>query len=90
MRRQFEGSVYEDRHARTYTASIISLFTPVYARKMRVRIQHAVDPLPCGEILRAAFIGTNWQTDAVRLRGRRDFKVRRDFEEIQYIIAVNF
>ena len=34
----------------------------------------AVDSLPCGEILRVAFIGTSWQIDAVRFRGRRNFE----------------
>ena len=42
----------------------------------------AVDPLPCGKILRVTFIGMTWQTDAARFRGQRDFEVRRDFEEI--------
>ena len=44
----------------------------------------AVDPLPCSEISRAAFIGTSWQKDAAGFQGRQDFEVRRDFEEIQY------
>ena len=35
------------------------------------------DPFPCGEILKAAFIGTN-------LIGVARFRGRRDFEEIQY------
>ena len=38
----------------------------------------AVDPLPCGEIWRAAFIGTSWQIDVATFRGWRDF------EEIWY------
>ncbi|MCG8623652.1 MAG: hypothetical protein MJE68_16870 [Proteobacteria bacterium] len=43
----------------------------------------AVDPLPCGEISRAAFIGTSWQINVATFRGRRKFEVRRDFEEIR-------
>ena len=56
---------------------------------MRAYTGIAVDPLPCGEILRAAFIGTSWQIDAVTFQGRRDFEVRRDFEEIWYIECFN-
>ena len=54
----FEGGVYRDRCARTYTTSIliVSLFNYLYARKMRVRIGKF---LPCSEISRAAFIGTS-------------------------------
>ena len=48
----------------------------------------SVDPLPCGENLRAAFIGTSWQIDAATFRGRWDFEVRQDFEEIRYIISM--
>ena len=35
---------------------------------MRIR-KIAVNPLPCGEISGAAFIGTSWQIDAARFRG---------------------
>ena len=77
----FEGGVYRERYARVYTAPIISL---LYARMMRVRIRiNVVDPLPCGKISRAAFIGMNWQKHAARFRGWRDFEVRRDIEEIR-------
>ena len=51
----------------------------------RVHTYVAVDPLPCGEILRLAFIGESLQKHAVTLLGRRDFKVRRDFKEIRYM-----
>ena len=48
----------------------------------RVRLHSAYfesdDPFPCGEISRAAFIGTNL------LIGAADFEVR-DFEEIRYM-----
>ena len=65
-----------------YTAPIISL---LYARIMHVRIRiNVVDPLPCGKISRAAFIGMSWQKHAVTFRGWWDFEVRRDFEEIRY------
>ena len=63
-RLDFEGGVYRDRYAHAYTAPIIS---PLYARIMRVRIRIiVVDPLPCGEISRAAFIGMSWQKHAAR------------------------
>ena len=56
---------------------------------MRVRIRKvAVDPLPCGEISTAAFIGTSWQIDVATFRGQRDFEVRQDFEEIRYYIII--
>ena len=45
----------------------------------------AVDPLPCGEISRVAFIGTSLQIDAATFQGWRDFEMRRDFEEIRYL-----
>ena len=35
----------------------------------------AGDPLPCGEISRAAFIGMSSQKYATTLRGRRDFDI---------------
>ena len=44
----------------------------------------AGDPLPCGYISRAAFIGMSLQKHVARFRGQRDIKVRQDFEEIQY------
>ena len=46
-----------------------------------------VDPVPCGEISRAAFIGMSWLKYAATFRGRRDFEVRRDFEEIRYSVC---
>ena len=50
------------RSIHTRTAPIISL---LYARIMRVRIRiNIVDPLPCGEISGAAFIGMSWQKHA--------------------------
>ena len=45
----------------------------------RVHMEIAVNPVPCGEISRVAFIGTCWQIDAARFRGRQDF------EEIRYV-----
>ena len=57
----------------------------MYACIMRVHKCIAGDPLPCGEILRAAFIGMSLQKHAATFRGWQDFKVRRDFEETQYI-----
>ena len=74
----FEGGVYRDRHARAYTASIISLFVC-----KRAHMEIAVDPLPCNEISRATFIGTSWLIDAATFQGQRGFEVRRQFEEIR-------
>ena len=56
----------------------------------RAHTEIAVDPLPRGEISRAAFIGKSWwiDLDAATLRGRRDFEVRRHFEEIRYLLTV--
>ena len=51
-RLDFEGGVYRDRYVRTYTASIISLVASAHT-------EIAVDPLPCSEISRTAFIGTS-------------------------------
>ena len=60
-----------------YTPSIISLFVCTYNACVYAYI--AVDPLPCGEISRAAFIGMSIQKHAARFQGRRDF------EEIRYV-----
>ena len=80
-RLNFKGGVYRDRYARTYTASHND---PIYARKMSVHIRKLLStPYQRGEISRAAFIGTSWQINAATFRGRRDFEVRRDFEEIR-------
>ena len=51
---------------------------------MHIHVE-AVDPLPCSEILRVAFIGMSWQKRAVTFRGQWDFEVWRDFEEIWYL-----
>ena len=76
---RFEGGVYRDRYACTYTAPIISLLY-VHVRIMRMRMRiNVVDPLPCGEISRTAFIGMSWQKRVATFRGWRDF------EEIRYI-----
>ena len=79
-RLDFEGGVYRDRHAHAYTASVISLFVCTYNARAHTYI--VVDPVPCGEILRAAFIGMSWLKYAAIFRGRQDFEVWRDFEEI--------
>ena len=55
------------------------------ARALHSAYFESDDPFPCGEISRAAFIGTNLLIGAARFRGRRDFEVRRDFEEIRYL-----
>ena len=50
----------------------------------------AVYPLPCGEISRVVFIGTSWQTDVVRFRGRLNFEVWQDFEEYGRSNAISY
>ena len=55
MRWQFEGGVHRDQHACVYSASIMSLFVCIYNACVQMYI--IVDPVPCGEILRAVFIG---------------------------------
>ena len=63
----FEGGIHRDRHAHTYTASIISY---LYARIIRVCISIAVNPLLHGEILKAAFL-TETCGDVLRVAGFR-------------------
>ena len=60
------------------------LLAYLYARIMRVRVHTyiAVDPIPCGEISRVAFIGKSLQKHVATFQGRRDFEVWRDFKEI--------
>ena len=66
-----------------YMPSIISLFVCMY--NVRAHMYIAGDPLPCSKISRVAFIGMSMQKHAARFRGRRDFEVQRDFEEIRYL-----
>ena len=54
----FKGGVYRDQHACTYTASIMNLFVCMY--NARAHTYTVVDPVPCGAILRVAFIGMSW------------------------------
>ena len=77
----FKGGVYQDQHTRAHTALIISLFVCMYNACAHMYI--AVDPLPFGEISRAAFIGKSLQKHVATYRGRQGFEVRQDFEEIQ-------
>ena len=49
----------------------------------RAHTYMAADPLPYSKISRVAFIGMSWQKHVVTFRGRQDFEVQRDFEEIQ-------
>ena len=79
----FEGGVYRDQYACAYTASVVSLFVCTYNARAHTYI--VVDPMPCGEISRAAFIGMSWLKYAAIFRGRRDFEVQRHFEEIRYV-----
>ena len=75
-RLDFEGNVYRDWHTCTYTASIMSIFVCTYNVHAHTHI--VVDLVPCGEILRAVFIGMGWMKYVAR------FQRWRDFEEIQY------
>ena len=86
-RLDFEASAYRDRYTRTYTTSIMGLFVCTYNARAHMYI--IVDPVPCGKILRAAFIGMCWLKYAATFRGQQDFEVRRDFEEIQYVYMHN-
>ena len=67
-RLDFKGGVYRDRRARACTASIISLYLYTCMMCVRIRII-AGDPLPCGEISRAAFIGMSSQKRARHFEG---------------------
>ena len=78
----FEGGIYGDQYARAYTASIISLFVCTY--NARVHADIVIDPVPCGEISRAAFIGMLLAEICGDILRGRDFEVRREFEEIRY------
>ena len=75
-RLDFEGGVYV--HSFNNKPSCLHVKCPCAYR-------NCCRPVPCGEISRAAFIGTSRQIDAATIRGRRDFEVRRDFEEMRYI-----
>ena len=48
-----------------------------------------VDPLPCGEITRAAFNGVSWLKYAATFQGRQDFEVLQDFKEMWYYVHVD-
>ena len=80
LRRNFEGG--EISRAAT---SLLNRLAPAHSivQIVRVRLYFAYlesdDPFPCGEISRAAFVGTNLLIGAARFRGRRDF------EEIRYM-----
>ena len=73
------------RHARAQTASIITICIYICTYNVLAHTYIAVNPLPCGKILRAAFIRKSLQKHAAKFRGRQDFEVRQDFEEIQYV-----
>ena len=83
MWRQLEGSIYRNQYTCAYKASIMSLFVCMYNARAHTYI--VIDPVPCGEISRVAFIGMCWLKYVARFRGRQDFEVRQDFEEIQYV-----
>ena len=86
MRWQFESSIYRDRHARAYTASIVSLF--VYTYNVRARTYIVVNPVPYGNISRAmGFQG------AARFRGNRYIvhtSVGKGYRNYTGILAVIF
>ena len=46
----------------------------LYAHIMRVPVYIAVDPVPCDEILRAAFIGMSWLKYAVTFSRAAGFR----------------
>ena len=83
-RLDFEGGVYRDRYARTYTASIIILRSCMHA----CAYGNCCRPLTMRRDFEGGvYHGTSWQINAATFRGRRDFEVRRDFEEIRYIMG---
>ena len=61
---RFQGQSLQRWHACVYTASIISLLIRTYNAHMYTHVP--VDPLPCSEILRAAFIEMSWQKHAAK------------------------
>ena len=61
-----------------YTASLISPFVCMY--NVCVLTYIVVDPVPCGEISKAAFIGMSWLKYAATFKGGRISRC----EEIQY------
>ena len=63
MWQEFEDGIYRDRHVCAYAASVISLFVCTYNTCVHTYI--IVDPLPCGEILRAVFTWMSWLNSAV-------------------------
>ena len=71
MWRQFEGGIYSGQHACAYTA-IMCLFVCTYNSRAHTYID--VDPVPCSEISRVAFIGISCLKYAATFRGRRDFE----------------
>ena len=87
MLRQFEGgqilraaSTVIDTHTHTqfqYFSNNVCTYN------VRAHTYIVVDPLPCSEISRAAFIGMSWLKYEVTFQGRWDFGVQQDFEEIQ-------
>ena len=85
----FQGSVWCGDNSRAASTEINTQARTqlqyLYARKMRVHIRKLLSiPYHAARFRGAVFIGTSWQIDAARFRGRREFEVRRDFEEIQY------
>ena len=59
---------------------------PGHYDNAHVHMYIVVDPVvPCSEILRVVFIGMSWLKYVVTFRGRRDFEVWQDFEEIRYV-----
>ena len=87
VHRQFEGGVYRDRHACAYTASII-----MYAGKMPVRIRKLLlTPYHVARFRGRRLLGqVGRYIDVATFPGQRDFEVRRDFEEIRYLIPITF
>ena len=60
---------------------------------MHVHTYIAADPLPRSEILRAAFIGVNWQKHVKKFQGggiSRRSKISRKYGNISSLEAINF
>ena len=87
----FKGVIDRDLRACMYTISIMSphLYACIMYVHIHVLYVLAVDPLPYGKILRAAFTGISWLQHAATFRGWWDFKVRRQVISGQGPIQMN-
>ena len=76
MRRQFEGGVYIQRSRSTHTRvhSFNNEPSCICTYNARAHTFIVVDPVPCGDISRVAFIRMCWLKYGATFRGQRDFE----------------